>query len=192
MSVANTSAEFFEEKYRCSEDPWNFASSIYENDRYNSIIRAVAVRRGFSCGFEPGCSIGVLTSRLAPYCDRLEATDISPTAVHHARTRCRGLENVRITCSSVLEPPGSGPFDLVIFSELGYYFDRETLRRLVNTLTKHLLPSGLFIACHWLGSSADHELAGGLVHDVINGSPKLDLQYSEAHREFRLDRWKRI
>jgi hypothetical protein len=58
------SKEFFEEKYRANRDPWNFSSSSYELNRYDDIARLLG-DRSFNRAFEPACSIGVLTKRLA-------------------------------------------------------------------------------------------------------------------------------
>ena len=61
-SMANNtvSREFFDEKYRVDPDPWNFSSSAYELNRYDELVRSLGDRT-FHRGFEPGCSIGVLT-----------------------------------------------------------------------------------------------------------------------------------
>ena len=64
MSLSPTSAEFFETMYAEREDPWEFASSQYERDRYAAIVRALGNRR-YRRAFEPGCSIGILTPQLA-------------------------------------------------------------------------------------------------------------------------------
>ena len=94
--VRNTiSKEFFDEKYRANRDPWNFSSSTYKLNRYDEIIRILGGRT-FQHGFEPGCSIGVLTERLAMRCQHLLAMDISPTAVVVARQRCERHPNVTI------------------------------------------------------------------------------------------------
>ena len=88
MNHSTTSRAFFEEKYKGSEDPWRFASSSYELGRYDAIINALSFRR-YRRAFEPACSIGVLTEQLAIICDRVDATDISSTAVEQAIHRCQ-------------------------------------------------------------------------------------------------------
>src|ERR1041385_670032 len=100
MTIHTVSKEFFEDKYRASSDPWNFASSSYERNRYGETMRLLG-HRTFNHGFEPGCSIGVLTENLASRCQQLTAIDISPTAVALAKTRCAHCRNVTIVEGSL-------------------------------------------------------------------------------------------
>ena len=88
MTTNTTSQEFFEAKYRENNDPWAFASNAYEQKRYSEILRALDHRR-YRRGFEPGCSIGVLTARLASICEHVDAIDISPTAVRRRANAVR-------------------------------------------------------------------------------------------------------
>ena len=185
-----TSQDFFEDKYRRLGDPWNFAGSPYERYRYQTILAALGHRR-YRRAFEPGSSIGVLTSGLAAICDRVHAMDISPEAVRQARIRCNHLQQVEITCGALpgFLPPGI--FDLILLSEVGYYLPEETLSQLGNTLVQRLAPGGVLLATHWLGASADHLLSGDRVHEVLHGFHGLVCEYSERHENFRLDRWTR-
>jgi len=185
-----TSQAFFEQKYKATPDPWNFGSSSYELMRYDAILNAMGDRH-FAYAFEPGCSVGVLTEKLAQRCDRVDAMDISPTAVAQAKQRCQELTNTYITCDSLSQWSEQTPFDLLIFSEIGYYFEEPTLRTILRGLVSKLAPSGLFVACHWLGHSPDHILTGDRVHEVIAESHELVHQRAERHANFRLDCWSR-
>jgi methylase of polypeptide subunit release factors len=133
MTTNTTSQEFFEAKYRENSDPWAFASNDYEQNRYSVILRALGSRR-YRRAFEPGCSIGILTARLASICDHIDAIDISPTAVTRARHYCAHLDNVNIHCGSLPKDVPAGTFDLVILSEIGYYFGGQQLSGLDPTL----------------------------------------------------------
>ena len=187
MRDETTDAAFFEEMYRQNADPWNFEGSSYEQERYARILESAGGRR-YSRAFEPGCSIGVLTWKLAGLCDRLEAIEISPTAASNAKERCRDLPQVHIECGSLPEAMPAGEFDLIIFSEIGYYFAEEELRFIVDRLAEKLTPGGYFIAAHWLGTSADHLLSGDAVHRVIRESAVLSLDDEKRYAHFRLDR----
>lgn len=188
MSLSPTSAEFFETMYSEREDPWEFASSQYERDRYATIVRALN-NKHYQCAFEPGCSIGILTAQLARFCDRVEALDISPTAVARARARCERLPNVQILCGSLSEMIPDEEIDLVVFSEIGYYFTEAQLSSLATKLVRRMVPKGTFLAVHWLGSSQDHVLDGDGVHNILKTLPNLSLVQSERYSGFRLDRW---
>ena len=186
---ASTSAGFFEDMYRANPDPWHFATRTYERDRYQSILSALGNRR-FRHAVEPGCSIGVLTSGLAAKCDSVYAFDFSPTAINHARARCSSLPQVVLSCRSFLNPPPEA-MDLLVLSEIGYYFSHSQLTQVLTFYVDALEPSGILLACHWLGRSSDHILHGDQVHEVIHRSPGLVHELHENHREFRLDRWRK-
>jgi 2-polyprenyl-3-methyl-5-hydroxy-6-metoxy-1,4-benzoquinol methylase len=191
VTTATTAEEFFEHKYRTDADPWKFATSPYEQQRYETILRAIDHRR-YRRALEPGCSVGVLTFRLASLCDEVEAFDIAPSAVATARERCRGLANVHLSCSTFSEDRLDGPFDLIVLSEIGYYFEVAELRRIAASLVSRLLPDGVVVAAHWLGTSSDHVLTADAVHNVLYSifeQEGLALELSHSHPGFRLDRW---
>jgi protein-L-isoaspartate O-methyltransferase len=180
----------FEAKYRDSSDPWQFAASPYEQRRYATTLRSLT-RAHYSRAFEPGCSVGVLTAALARRCDTLLACDIAPTAVRLARQRCAEFPNVRIDRANLARSKPQGPFDLIVFSELGYYFSAATLARIIRTLAMQMAQGGEFVAVHWRGESEDHVLHGDEVHAILRET--LDKRCSwlngERYREFRLDAW---
>lgn len=188
MTANTTSQEFFEQKYLIRPDPWEFASSPYEQDRYAVIFKALNHRR-YERAFEPGCSIGVLTQRLATICEHVEATDISPTAVKFAQERCANLSNVNITCRALSTLLPNKSFDLIILSEVGYYFEQGQLLSLAEGLVRGLCNSGILLAAHWLGTSRDHLISGDRVHEILSSLDGLTLEHSERHARFRLDRW---
>ncbi len=185
-----SSAGFFETKYRADPDPWSFGSSEYEGHRYDVTMAALAPRR-YRQAFEPGCSVGVLTARLATICDTVEALDFSPTAAEGARRRCASCSNVDIRCGSLPEEMPTGAPDLLVLSEIGYYFSAERWRAICGALIAALAPGGTLLAVHWLGTSPDHALTGDAVHAILRGHPRLVLEHEERHPMFRLDRWRR-
>ena len=92
--TASHDAEHFRRLYALSADPWAFRTSAYEQEKYRRTIAALGERR-FRSGFEPGCSIGVLTRMLATRCDALLAADIVEEPLHSARTLCVDMPWVR-------------------------------------------------------------------------------------------------
>ena len=154
------------------------------------IFRALGSRR-YRRAFEPGCSIGILTARLASICDHIDAIDISPTAVTRARHNCAHLDNVSIHCGSLPENVPAGNFDLVVLSEIGYYFGGQQLFQIGSDLAGRLELSSVLLAVHWLGHSEDHLLHGDSVHEILSRVDSLTLEYSERHVGFRIDRWVR-
>ena len=191
MSITPSDATFFEAMYQQDRDPWNFAGDAYELGRYRSIIAALAHRR-YRHAFEPGCSVGVLTEQLASLCDAVEAIDFSPTAVERTRERCAALPNVSVRCTSLPDRMPVVGFDLLVLSEIGYYFTPADLGRLAPALIEPMLPGSTLLAAHWLGGSPDHIMSGDEVHAILGKNPSLQLEHSERHERFRLDRWVRV
>jgi SAM-dependent methyltransferase len=189
--IASTSAAFFDEKYQNNPDPWNFEQSEYEQRRYNLLVSELGARI-YSRAFEPGCSIGVLTALLAPHCKSLEAIDISANAVQLTQQRCRQLSHVRASCRSLRAGIPGGMFDLIVFSEIGYYFTEAELGGLAESLVRQLEKRGTFLAVHWLGTSRDHVLSGDRVHEILHSLNGLRLIHEARYEAFRLDRWERL
>ena len=185
-----TSPEAFERRYQSDTDPWEFASSPYERAKYEATVAALS-RTYYPQAWEPGCSIGELTARLAPRCGTLLATDVAPTAVARARKRCAAFANVRIECATVLNVPRHHSWDLIVLSEIGYYFDVETLADLAWQLAGALGSGGEILAVHWLGESDDHALHGDEVHEVLRANLLMPQLLSERHPGFRLDSWRK-
>ena len=194
MTISTTSEAFFEDKYRQAADPWAFADSAYEQGRYAAILAELAGRR-YMRAFEPGCSIGVLTELLATICDRVEAMDISSTAVARTRDRCQRLPHVAVTHGALPQDIPAGSFDLIVFSEIGYYFEPAALKQICQRLVLSMTDNATLLGVHWLGTSPDHILSGDHVHDIIHTVPELqsvDLQRQDAFRGgFRMDQWQR-
>jgi SAM-dependent methyltransferase len=183
-----SSASFFEAKYSHDADPWGFAENASELSRYQTTIRALGNRR-YKRAFEPGCSIGVLTEMLASVCDSVVAVDFSSTAVELARKRCAGLSHVDISCGALTENLSIEGCDLIVLSEIGYYFPIPQWRVLCSRLIEQMDVDSTLLAVHWLGESADHSSSGDQVHDVLAEFTELDLQYSRRYSTFRIERW---
>jgi cyclopropane fatty-acyl-phospholipid synthase-like methyltransferase len=186
-----SSAAFFEAKYQQKTDPWDFSSSDYELRRYDAIIRAVAHRR-YGRAFEPGCSIGVLTERLAAHCDEVYAIDFSPSASARAQARCAHLRQVEILCASLPEGTPAKDFDLLVLSEIGYYFAAQDWRRICTALIDSIPPGATVLAAHWLGHSQDHRISGDEVHEILLSHAKLRVEHAEREPNMRLDRLVRL
>ena len=65
MSVPAT---YFDEVYERSADPWRLATEWYEKRKYLMTVASLP-RERYRRGFEPACSVGVLTEMLAERCE---------------------------------------------------------------------------------------------------------------------------
>jgi hypothetical protein len=79
-----------------------------------------------------------------------------------------------------------------LFSEIGYYFTAAALTDLGAELVRRLDSGGVLLAAHWLGVSADHQLSGDQVHDVLGGISGLKPLLAQRHCAFRIDHWSKL
>lgn len=181
--------EEFEAQYRAAEDPWDLASSAYEQAKYDQTIAALGDRT-YPFGLELGASIGVLTERLARRCGRLIALEPAPTAVERARRRVAALPNVDVRRGSAPEDLPEWRFDLIVCSEVLYYFARPALTELLDALEQRLPRAGTLLHVSWRGRGT-HQLTGDEVRDALLARPALVRVHHETHDRYVLDRFER-
>ena len=162
----------FEDLYAASADPWKFGTSPYEQRKYSITIASLPRNDGTGCVmyrrcFEPGCSVGALTERLAGVAEFVVARDASTNAIAQAARRLEPLTHIDICVGAIPEAWPDGVFDLVVFSEIGYYWDQSALADIADRLWGIVEPGGDLIAVHWRGHSLDHLLSGDAVHDTL-------------------------
>lgn len=61
----------------------------------------------------------------------------------------------------------AGRFDLVVFSEVGYYFDAGDLETVARRLRATLADEGVLVACHWRQAFDAAPLCGDAVHAAL-------------------------
>jgi SAM-dependent methyltransferase len=182
--------EYFDHVYQANRDPWNFESSPYEREKYAATLAALP-RPHYAEVFEIGCSLGVLTAQLAPRCGHLMAVDVSEAALVQARARCAGLPQVEIR---QLRVPAEFPnqlFDLIVLSEVGYYWAPADLARATDQLIAGLNPGGQLLLVHWTPPVHDYPLTGDDVHEFLLAKatahgPLCHLA-GQRHETYRLD-----
>lgn len=156
-------ASYFESKYRDDIDPWQFRTSDYERSKYDATIGALTKAR-YRHGLEVGCSIGVLTAMLSQRCEQLLAIDASPTAIAEARRN--GPSRVDFRVAAIPDDFPEGSFDLIMLSEVMYYFSADDLYRSAELCLSRLAPESEIILCHWLGPT-DYPLTGHQASDLF-------------------------
>ena len=178
--------EYFDALYASSEDPWSFTERWYEARKRALTIAALPHAR-YSRAFEIGCSIGTLTAELADRCDTLVSVDTAAAAVATARTRLIGVGNVELSVMNVPDQWPAGTFDLIVLSEVAYYFDENDLHGLLDVVVASLNPSGLLVACHWRHPVADYPLTGDKVHELIRASAGMVMMAEYVDHDLRLE-----
>lgn len=187
--MTSTDRRYFDEMYASSHDPWNFEASAYERRKYSLTVASLP-REKYRNAFEPGCSIGVLTELLAPRCERLLATDINDVALEQATKRLERFHGVVVEHRAIPESWPVEEFDLVVLSELAYYFDIETLQILVNQIVQSTSPAAHVLSVHWRGET-NYPLTGDRVHALIDGCQRLHHLVHHREEMFVLDLWER-
>ncbi|SNY66669.1 class I SAM-dependent DNA methyltransferase [Paractinoplanes atraurantiacus] len=167
-----TPIDYFQQMYAASADPWSFESRWYDA-RKHALTAAIAPARRYRSAFEPGCSTGRLTALLAPRCDKLLAVDAVGDAVETAAKRLAGVPGVTVGRATIPAEWPDGSFDLVVLSELGYYFDDADLDTLLTRAVDSLEPGGDLVAVHWRWPVEEHARSGDDVHRAIAARPGL-------------------
>jgi SAM-dependent methyltransferase len=169
---ATLGADYFDAIYHAASDPWGFTDRWYEQRKY-AISLALLPAAGYRSALEPGCSIGVFTRLLAPRCDLLLSCDVAAAAVEAAATRTAEFPQVRVEQRDISRQWPEGRFDLIVFSELLYYFSDHDLDQVLDDAVSALRPGGTLLAVHWRHPVEDYPRSGDDVHRVIAGRPEL-------------------
>jgi SAM-dependent methyltransferase len=171
---------YFDEMYAASPDPWGFTSRWYERRKY-ALTLAMLPRERYADGFEPGCSIGVMTEQLGPRCTRLLSCDVAQAAVRAAARRTAGQPGIRVEQRVLPRDWPPGDFDLVVFSEFLYYFGGGDLKRVLDRSVASLRPGGTLLAVHWRHAVPEYPRSGDDVHTALGEQAGLSLL--ARHRE---------
>ena len=180
----------FEALYRADPDPWSFATSPYEAAKYERTLAALGDRH-FARTLELGCSIGVLSAGLAARSEELVAIDAAPTAVAAARQRLAGIAHVDVREATIPEQLPRARWDLVVASEVLYYFTAPLLDESLDVIEADLRPGGVLLAVHWTPPTETYPLSGDAVHELLLSRPALTHDHGERHERYRLDRFVR-
>lgn len=180
----------FEGLYAASDDPWNVRGAWYEQ-RKRAVLLASLARPHYRNVFEPGCGNGELSAALAPRCDALLACDGAASALDAARRRPHD-SHVRFEQRRLPQDwPGYQAFDLVIVSELGYYFEPATLAAMLTQAAASLAPGGELVLCHYLHDFDDRRVTTDAVHAAASATPGLLPIMHHRDQDFLLDTWRK-
>jgi SAM-dependent methyltransferase len=183
---------FFEALYAADADPWKFATSEYEANKYAATIAALP-RPRYQSAFEIGGAIGVLTQQLAQRCDALLSVDVCQVAQEQAIQRCQHLPQVRFELMCVPQQFPDRLFDLILVSEVGYYWCWEDLQLAQREILEHLQPGGQLLLVHWTVDAKVLPLTGDQVHEAflkLDGSSLRHL-CGQQTAQYRLDLFER-
>lgn len=192
MTGTSLTAKYFDDIFGSDDDPWNLASSDYEAAKFAHTHDVLADRR-YGHVLEIGCAHGVLTSHLAPMCDSLLAIDISTKALTKARERVGDRPGVMLAQMAFpKETPDADAFDLVVLSEVAYYWGLVDLDRASEWLRDHIAPNGRLILVHYTGKT-DYPHSGDEAVEALwtELGSDFEVELAERRDKYRLDLWKR-
>ncbi|MGS0646865.1 SAM-dependent methyltransferase [Komagataeibacter melomenusus] len=191
MSRASWPRTVFERIHTASPDPWGVASRPYERDKYRHTLALLAGRR-FRHALELGCSIGIMTARLARQCDHLLAVDVAEAALAQARRRCAGLEGVafyRGQLPDAFPDLPAASCDLIMISELLYFLSRADIARLATHCLRVRQADAPIVLVNWTGPTdtpCDGNEAARLFTATCHAAG-LRVTHARHHARYRLD-----
>jgi SAM-dependent methyltransferase len=185
MMDASVAPEYFERLYAAHADPWAYETSPYETRKYALTMRLLP-RRRFRCGFEIGCSIGVLTGLLAARCDSLLAVDVSEAPLAQGRARCG--KNVKFARMRVPTAWPVKKFDLIVLSEVLYYQSRRDGWATSRKTMRCLRPGAVVMLVHWLGATGTARSGDDAARQFIQSTRgRLRVVLHRRNARYRLD-----
>ncbi|WP_409457082.1 class I SAM-dependent methyltransferase [Pseudomonas oryzihabitans] len=179
---------YFDTLYAGSDDPWDYRHRWYEA-RKRDLTLAILPHRRYARGYEPGCSTGELSRRLAERCDQLLVSDGNVSAVDTARARLADQPHVEVHHLLLPDAWPEGAFDLIVISEIGYYLGEQGLNALLNHAHSALLPGGVLLGCHWRHPIEGCALTGDQVHQRLGALPGLYRLSQLEEADFVLTLW---
>lgn len=184
VGQASLGEDFFDSFYEGKADPWGFESRWYE-ERKRAVTLASLPRRHFRAGLEIGCSTGVLTEALVERCGTVLGVDIAEAPLAAARRRLG--DRARLERLTTPEEWPVGEFDLVVLSEVGYYYGLDDLVVMLGKAVASLAADGVLLLCHWRHPVADYPLGGDDVHRTALAVTGLDPLVRHEEEDFVLD-----
>jgi predicted TPR repeat methyltransferase len=180
----------FEALYRADPDPWAYETSDYEQAKYDATVAA--------CGSGPhahalelGSSIGVLSERLLAVCRRLTTIDGSPTAVEIARARLAGRPDAQTLLGTIPDVIPSGPFDLVVVSEILYYLSASALDGTLERVRDVTGDGARLVAVHWRPAGDERPFTAEQVHDRLRAQAWLAVREAVCTDDYLLEVFER-
>lgn len=184
--TTSTPRSHFEEFFATHDDPWGFRSSWYEQ-RKRELLLATLPRATYDAGLELGCATGILTSRLADRCAHLVAVDFAEEALTAAARELAGRDNVTLQSAALPHEWPDGEYDLIVLSEIGYFWNVADLDTAIDRITQSLAPTGHLIACHWRHPMPENPTGGDEVHERLRANSRWQSVAVHIEKDFVLE-----
>ena len=190
--VESLPSDYFAHIYNRQADPWNFQTSEYERAKYDVTLASLPLAH-YDRALEIGCSIGVLTARLATRASHVLGIDVSDRALQQARERCAAMPQITFEKLQVPQQMPSGSFDLIVVSEVAYYWQRTDLETAADRIALRHHIGGHLVLVHLVERVRDYPLTGDEVHDYwTKERPEWVTVHSDRSARYRLEVLKRV
>lgn len=179
-----TDPQYFRDMYATSSDPWQLAERVYERRKYDVTVASLP-RERYASAFEPGCSVGLLTQRLADRCDAVLATDPSAdltVARNHAPSPA-----VTFATRAVPQEWPEQTFDLIVVSELLYFLSAHDRAEVLRLSLDTLRSGGHLVYVHWRHPFDVAVCTGDDAHAEAAEHPDVATLVSHVEDDFRLE-----
>lgn len=179
--------EHFEAVYANNPDPWNYRTSAYEQAKYAATLAALPDQQ-FRRAFDIGCSIGVLTEKLAKRCDEILAVDVVESALVQAREACAHAPHVAFARMRIPNEWPNGRFDLIVMSEVLCYLEPSDIRSTAANCLRSMGSKATIVLVNFL-SPNKHPCYADEAVMLFCAALKGRCELTVAHREnrYRLD-----
>ncbi|PZU67059.1 MAG: hypothetical protein DI546_22290 [Rhizobium sp.] len=127
---------------------------------------------------------------LARHCCQLLAADVSETALKRARNRCHALPNVDFaTMQFPRQAPSASGFDLVVLSEVAYYWDDADINRAADWLAG-LQSNSVILLVHYILETDYPQTGDEAVEKLLSAlGDNVRQCRGDRHEKYRLDLW---
>jgi len=98
-----------------------------------------------------------------------------------------GSEHFAVRSGIVVPVAQPAGFDLVVLSEVGYYWDADDLETALDRVLASLAPDGVLLACHWRHEVTEYPLAGDDVHEHVRRRTELTRVVQHVEEDFVLE-----
>jgi trans-aconitate methyltransferase len=155
----------FETLYQHDADPFDVATSWYER-RKEAVLLSSLTREHYASAWDAACGTGHLAHALGERCDRVLATDASPTAVRLTADRTRDAPRVRALVSRLpVRPVEAAAVELTVVAEVLYYLSDEERARTRSMLRNQ---AGELVSVHWRHHPDDAYLSGAAATEELD------------------------
>lgn len=182
---------YFNWRYK-REDPYMVTTSEEEKEKYDRLIKAIGGKETYENILELGCGEGRLSRRIADKTGRLLAVDISDFAIGRAKEYLADHENVTIRRFDIFTDDPEDTFELVVCSEVLFYFEPDQLPGVIERIIGWIKPGGYAALVHTRvisddGAGVDLKKFGAkTIHGMFMNDPRISLISDDIQPMYRI------